>query len=262
MTWLESLFLGFVQGATEFLPVSSSGHLVMSQAILGIDIPGLLFEVAVHVATLVSILLVYRSRVGGLAAGALRGERDAWEYVGLVVVATIPAAVIGILAKDQIETLFDDPRAPGFALLVTGLVLWTSRYALDRGDRDRPTWGAALLIGIAQAFALVPGISRSGSTVVAAMWLGLEAREAAAFSFLMAVPAIGGAAVLQLLDLDPGGASGLPWLVVLAGSVAAGVTGVLAIRTFVAMLANRSFHLFAPYCWVVGAAYLAFLALR
>ncbi len=258
-TW-EALVLGFVQGATEFLPVSSSGHLVMAQAVLSIEIPGVLFEVAVHLATLVSILLVYRARVWELTRGALRRDAEDLRYIGMIVVATIPAGLLGVLAKERIEMLFDNPYAPGFALMVTGLILWSSRWALPRATDERPTWLVALLIGIAQAFALIPGISRSGTTVVVALWLGLEAREAAAFSFLMAVPAIGGAAVLQIPDL--GQAVSLSWPVLAIGGIAAAVTGVLAIRTFVAMLARRSFHLFAPYCWVAGAAYLVFLSVR
>jgi undecaprenyl-diphosphatase len=258
----ESIVLGFVQGATEFLPVSSSGHLVMTQALLGITIPGLTFEIGVHVATLVSILIVYRTRVLELIRGAVTGDQDALQYIGLIVVATVPAGLLGVLAKDRIATLFDNPYVPGVALLVTGGILWSSRWALDRGTETRPTWAAAGLIGIAQAFALIPGISRSGSTVVAAMWLGLNAREAAAFSFLMAIPAVGGAAVLQLLNLETAVAADLPVSILVGGSVMAGITGVLAIRTFVVILARRSFHYFAPYCWVAGLAYLAILALR
>ena len=261
MTWFESVILGIVQGATEFLPVSSSGHLVMAQELLAVRIPGVLFEVAVHVATLVSILLVYRTRVGELVVGVVKGDREALTYAGLIVVATIPAGLLGVFGKDAIERLFDNPWAPGFALLVTGTFLWSSRAVLEKADAPRPTWAAAFLIGIAQAFALVPGISRSGATVVAALWMGVEAREAAAFSFLMALPAIAGAAVLQIPDLGGAEAAALAPGVVLAGSVAAGVTGVLAIRTFNAMLARRSFHFFAPYCWAVGALYLAYLTL-
>jgi undecaprenyl-diphosphatase len=261
MNYFESIVLGIVQGATEFLPVSSSGHLVIAQELLAVRIPGVLFEVAVHVATLVSILLVYRTRVGELLMGALRGDREALTYVGLVCVATVPAGLLGVFAKDSIEALFDNPWAPGVALLVTGLFLWSSRTPLERADAPRPTWVAALIIGVAQACALVPGISRSGATVVAALWLGVEAREAAAFSFLMAVPAVAGAAVLQLPDLGGAQSTSLLPAVVLAGSIAAGVTGVLAIRTFNAMLARRSFHFFAPYCWVVGVLYLGYLAL-
>jgi len=260
MTPWESIVLGIVQGATEFLPVSSSGHLVMAQAVLHIEISGVLFEVAVHVATLVSILFVYRARVAGLTRGALTGDRDALAYVGLLVLATIPAGMLGVAAGDAIEALFDDPWVPGFALLVTGAFLWSSRAALPRAVNARPDARVALLIGIAQAFALVPGISRSGATVVAGLWLGLEAREAAAFSFLMAVPAIAGAAVLQIPALTEGAA--VPGVTLALGGLAAAVTGVLAIRTFVALLGRKAFHLFAPYCWAVGALFLAYLTLR
>ena len=262
MSLWEALVLGFVQGATEFLPVSSSGHLVMAQAVLAIEIPGVAFEVAVHVATLVSILLVYRTRVAELLRGAVARDPEAYRYMGLVVVATIPAGLLGVFAKDRIEALFENPYAPGVALIVTGAFLWSSRAAIERAADERPGWLAALLIGVAQAFALVPGISRSGATVVAAIWLGVEAREAAAFSFLMAVPAIAGAAVLQIPDMAETAGSGLSAAVLMGGSVVAGVTGVLAIRTFVVMLARRSFHFFAPYCWAVAVAYLLFLSLR
>ena len=260
MTPLEAIILGFIQGATEFLPVSSSGHLVIGQTLLGVDSPGVVFEVAVHVATLVSILFVYRTRVGDLAVGAVRRDPAALRYVGLLVVATLPAVVVGLLFEDSVEALFENPVAPGVALIVTGLILWTSRRALPRAKGSVPTWMAALLIGVAQAFAITPGISRSGSTVVAALWLGVAPREAAAFSFLMAVPAISGAAVLQLGELGAGG--GLGWGTLALGSVFAAVTGVLAIRTFVALLARESFHFFAPYCWIVGGLFLAYLALR
>lgn len=261
MTLWESIVLGVIQGATEFLPVSSSGHLVMAQAVLDIEVAGVLFEVAVHVATLVSILFVYRERVGRLASGVLGREREALEYLGLLVVATIPAGLLGVFGGDAIEALFDAPVTAGVALLVTGVVLWSSRAALKGAKDDRPGWGGALLIGIAQMFALVPGISRSGSTVVASLWLGVAPKEAAAFSFLMAVPAIGGAALLQIPDLMEAGTS-LSAAVLVGGGVAAALTGVLAIRTFVLMLARRSFHLFAPYCWLVGAAFLLYLRLR
>lgn len=262
MSLLESLLLGFVQGASEFLPVSSSGHLVMTQVVLGIEVPGVLFEVAVHLATLLSIVVVYRARVRGLVVGAVKGDVDSWRYIGLVALATVPAALLGLLAQSRIEALFEAPLVAGVALLVTGVVLWSSKIPLEHADAPRPAWGAALLIGVAQAVALVPGISRSGATVVAALWLGIEAREAAAFSFLMAVPAMAGAAVLQIPAVQSTGAHGLGLGVIVWGSVMAGLVGVLAIRTFNAMLSRRSFHLFAPYCWVVGSAYLAYLMLR
>jgi undecaprenyl-diphosphatase len=260
MSWWEALVLGVVQGATEFLPVSSSGHLVVFQTVLDITLEGILFEVVVHVATLVSILLVYRARITEIVRGAVSGSRDAWEYIGLVVVATVPAVIVGGLFKSRVEALFDDPWVPGVALLVTGALLWTSRGALKRATAERPVARVALLMGLAQAFALIPGISRSGSTVITGLWLGLEAKEAAAFSFLMAVPAIAGAMVLMLPDLGSGAGPGVLPLVL--GGIAAGVTGVLAIKTFVAMLERKSFFWFAPYCWSVGLLYLIFLAVR
>lgn len=261
MSAWEALILGFVQGATEFLPVSSSGHLVVAQELLDVHIDGVLFEVAVHVATLLSIMLVYRGRIIDLIQGMARRERDAWSYLGLLVAATLPAAVIGLAFEDRLEALFDDPWVPGVAFLVTGVVLWSSRAALAREPSDKPFLRAAILIGFAQAFALIPGISRSGSTVVAALWLGVAPAEAAAFSFLMALPAIGGAAVLQVPDLMAG-APEISTTALLLGGVAAAVTGVLAIRTFVEMLKRRSFHHFALYLWPLGLAFLLWIGLR
>lgn len=260
MSIIEALVLGFVQGATEFLPVSSSGHLVIGQALMDIRIPGVAFEVAVHVATLVSVLLVYRKRVGALLIGALQGDREAWRYGGLLVLATVPAAVVGVGFGNLVEGMFDAPAVAGFALLVTGTFLWTSKGALARGPTKHPGALAALAMGIAQAFAIIPGISRSGATVVLGLWMGVEAEEAAAFSFLMAVPAILGAAVLKAPDLFAGG-SGIPLQSLAVGAAAAAVIGVLAIWTFVAMLRRRAFHRFGPYCWGVGIVFLIFLAL-
>jgi len=258
----EALVLGVVQGATEFLPVSSSGHLVIAQAVLGVDLPGVFFEVAVHVATLVSVLVVYRDRVRSLALGAVRRERSALRYLLLLVLASVPAGVLGVFSEDAVEALFEDPWVVCGALTFTGVLLWSTRAAQRRpGDRTGVHGWSAVLMGVAQAVAIVPGVSRSGSTVVVGLWLGVEAREAAAFSFLMSVPAIGGAALLQLPELAAG-TPGLTWVGLLTGSAAAAATGVLAIRTFVAMLRKGTFHGFAVYCWAVAAAFTAFLALR
>jgi undecaprenyl-diphosphatase len=258
MSLWEALVLGIVQGATEFLPVSSSGHLVLGQELMGLTIPGVVFEVAVHVATLVSILVVYRARVARLIMGAARGQREALQYLGLLVLATIPAAGLGLFFRNAVEAVFDDPAVAGVAFLVTGVVLWTSRGALRRHPEERPTVRSALVMGVAQAFALVPGISRSGTTVVAGLWSGVSGREAAAFSFLMAVPAIAGAALLQLPELR---GAGIPAAPLLAGSAAAAVTGVLAIRSFVALIRNQAFHRFAYYLWPLGAGFLVYLYL-
>jgi undecaprenyl-diphosphatase len=256
----EALVLGVVQGATEFLPVSSSGHLVVGQTLLGVEAPGVSFEIVVHLATLLSVLVVYRERVLRLMAGALRREREAWGYVGLLALATVPAGIVGVLFKDSIEALFDDPRATGIAFMVTGVILWSTRPALARQPDRPPGVRDAVWMGLAQALALVPGISRSGSTVTAGLWSRVDPTEAAAFSFLMSVPAISGAAILQIPDLTTeAGAVGLAALVV--GGIAAAVTGVLAIRTFVVLLEKRAFHHFAIYVALLGIGFLAYLGL-
>jgi undecaprenyl-diphosphatase len=261
VTLWEAILLGALQGATEFLPVSSSGHLVMGQALLAVEIPGILFEVVVHVATLLSVLVVYRLRILELARGALvERSPDALRYVGYLVLATLPVAVVGLVFGDPVEQLFAAPWVVGVALLVTGGILLSSRWALRRPLAPVFGWRVALLIGVAQCLALVPGVSRSGTTVVAALWLGVSPLEAAAFSFLLSIPAIAGAAVLAAPELGQGAAA-VGAVPLVASAVAAAVVGVLAIRTFVAMLRNRSFPAFALYCWAAGLGFLAWLAL-
>lgn len=258
MTIWEAIVLGIVQGATEFLPVSSSGHLVLTQELMGLELPGVVFEVVVHLATLVSILMVYRARVIRLLVGTVRGDRDTLRYVGLLVVASIPAAVPGTFFMEAIEATFNDPVVTGVAFIFTAFVLWSSRLALRREPTGEPTLRTAILMGLAQAFALIPGVSRSGTTVVVGLWNGVAGREAAAFSFLMAIPAIAGAALMQVPELR---ASGVPVLHLVAGSVAAAVTGVLAIQSFVTLLQKQAFHRFSYYLWPLGVGFLAYLAL-
>lgn len=259
MTALEAILLGFIQGATEFLPVSSSGHLVIGQRLLSLDLPGVTFEVAVHVATLLSIVMVYRERLLELLRGVLKGDRDAVKFVLLVGVATIPAGLVGVFLGDFVEGLFEDPRVTGLALLATGTFLWTTKAAIARGEDRSVTWAMAVLIGLAQAFAIMPGISRSGATFTAAVWLGIRPERAAEFAFIMAVPAIAGAGVLQARELGEGMTLGGATL--LLGGIAAAVTGVLAIRLFLVLLQRRAFHRFALYCWAVGLLFLASLTL-
>lgn len=260
MTVLEALLLGILQGATEFLPVSSSGHLVIGQAMLGIRLPGVFFEVAVHVATLLSVVVVYRHRVAGLAVGAARGEGDARRYLALLAVGTLPIAAAGLALKGAVEEIFEEPPLVALALVVTGLLLWTTKWTAPRARGARVSWRDAVLIGVVQAGALVPGISRSGATVAMALFLGIRTDRAAEFSFLLAVPAILGAAILQL----PGfiaGETGVTPAGAAAGFAAAAVTGVLAIWSFLALLRAHVFHRFALYCWAVGGFLLLYLGL-
>ena len=260
MNPFEAFVLGIVQGLTEFLPVSSSGHLVLGQALFGVELPGVVFEVTVHVATLCAVCWVYRGRVAAMVRGACTADRASMRDVGLLAVATLPAAAVGVGLRDALEPTFERPVLAATMLLVTGAVVWSIRHLSRRATGARPTAGGALAIGLAQAAAILPGISRSGSTVAAAAAAGVEPRRAAEFSFLLSIPAIGGAAVLQAPDLGEAGlAVGvLPLAVAFAASA---LSGVFAIRIFLRMLERRVFHRFAWYCWFVGGGYLAAAAI-
>jgi len=248
---LDSILLGIVQGLTEFLPVSSSGHLVLAQEILDAHLgQGILFEVAVHVATLVAILIFYRRRVVKLAYGTLTRNRDALEYVGKLVVGTLPAIVVALLFRDLIEKQFDSLLGVGICLIITGFIVWSTRFTNKHEGDDEPSWKAALLIGCVQAFAILPGISRSGSTVAAGLALGLHPLAAAEFSFMLGMIAMAGAGILmlpELTSLDPALLTSIA-----AGSVAALISGLAALAAFVWLLRTQRFYIFAWYAWVVG----------
>ena len=246
--------LGLVQGLTEFLPVSSSGHLVLVGAALGAEQEGILFEVAVHAATLLAVLVFYRARVAGLVSGALRGDADAWRYGLKLGVATLPAVVAVVAARGFFEELYESIAPVGLALCVTGMLVYSTRWTLPQAHREEPGWGAALLIGVAQAVAIVPGISRSGATVSAALALGVAPAAAAEFSFLMSVIAILGAVVLQIPELGSVSSEGL-WAIGVGGVVAL-ASGLAALALFVRMLRSQAFHRFAWYAWPLGVLVL------
>jgi undecaprenyl-diphosphatase len=252
----QAFILGIVQGLTEFLPVSSSGHLVLADALLGLDTPGVVVVIALHLATLLAVCWVYRRRIGGLIVGVLRADRESLKYVGLIGLASVPAAVIGIGFLDLLGETFERPVVAAAFLLVTGSIIWTLRASASRENlREAVTAKDAIGVGLAQALALLPGISRSGSTVAAGTGLGVHPTVMAEFSFLMSLPAIGGAAILQAPALSAaGGAIGVGPLAV--GFLAALGAGIVAIRWFLGMLERRTFHRFAYYCWAVGLLYL------
>lgn len=256
---IEAILLGLVQGLTEFFPVSSSGHLAMLQALMGgRESGGLLFEVGVHVATLVAIACFYRARILELLRGFFAREAATLEYVGKLAVGTLPAVVVGLGAKDFIEAQFSNPVVVGVALLVTGGIVMSTRWTAPRAEAAVPGWGAALLIGCAQAMAILPGISRSGSTVAMALVLGVAPLAAAEFAFLLGIIAIAGAAVLMLPDLQHAEASALADLA--WGGGAALASGLVAIWLFVRMLDRQLFHHWAWYCWAAGGAFLFWAA--
>jgi undecaprenyl-diphosphatase len=255
MTLWQGILLGLVQGVTEFLPVSSDGHLVLAGALAGVSTPGVFVEVALHVATLGAVLVVYGGRLGRLALGVPRGNREDIRYVALLVLATLPAVAVGLFLKHAVEQTFDSLWWAGGGFLVTGTVLWTTRRRTGEGSVPSP--GAAVAIGVGQALAILPGVSRSGLTVSAGLWARLRPVDAAAFSFLMAIPAIIGAAILEAPEAaaDIHRVGVVPLLVSCAVAFA---TGIWAIRLLVALLGRGRFYVFAPYCWAVGLFTLAY----
>jgi undecaprenyl-diphosphatase len=257
---LEAIVLGIVQGITEFLPVSSSGHLVLAQKLMSISVEGVELEVAVHLATLLAIVFYYRSRLVALFTGLVRGgqeRRKAVWYAVFLVVGSIPAGAVGILLKDRIEDAFESPLFAAAMLCVTGAILLSTRLVPGRGKLDLSPV-SAILVGCAQALAILPGISRSGSTVSTGLWAGVEGRKAAEFSFLLAVPAIAGAGLVTFL----GGEDLHFHLKTLAPAFAASlVSGYLSLILLVRIIEKGKLFWFGPYCLVVGGAFLVFLGL-
>jgi undecaprenyl-diphosphatase len=259
VSFFDAVVLGLVQGLTEFLPVSSSGHLVMAQTFLGIPAPGVFLEVALHVATLLSVAVVYRRRLAELAVGAVRRDREALRYLGLLVLATVPVGLIGYFFEDAIEVAFDTPAVTGFMLLLTGFILWSTTWGSRERTHDQPRTGHAIAMGFAQCLALLPGVSRSGSTIAAGLWTGVKGERAAEFSFLMSLPAVGGAAVLQAVRLEGQIVVTPPLATALLVSLMAGI---VAIKSLVWLVRRQGFHHFAWYVWGVGLFFLAYLQLR
>ncbi len=256
---LDILLLAVVQGLTEFLPVSSSGHLVLLQSLLGHHDGDLFLDIVLHTGTLGSVLVVYRREVLRL----LRLDGPARGYVLALAVGTVPAVLVGLLLKDTVEAAFASPVFAAAGLLVTGVVLLSTRAAsspTDPSDTWQPRPVAlkkALLIGCAQAVAICPGISRSGSTIGASLWLGLPRAEAARFSFLLSVPAIAGALVLHLLDGDLATRSGPVSLAL--GALVALAVGLLAIRWTALAVVQQHFWKFSFYVIPLGLVVLAVL---
>jgi undecaprenyl-diphosphatase len=254
VTLWQGIILGLVQGLTEFLPVSSSGHLRVLEVVTGVQTPGLFVEVALHVATLASVLVVYGNRLWGIARGALTLRAQDLRMTGLLFLGTLPAGVVGVLLHESMGEA--SLVAVGLGFLVTGLVNWSTRACT--GERREPTVGGATGVGCAQAVAAVfRGVSRSGSTVAAGLWGGLSPAAAAEFSFLLAVPVIAGAALLESRHITSGVAA--VGAVPLAVSfVIAFVAGLWSIRFLVRLLKRGRFFAFAPYNWAIGLLTIAY----
>jgi len=273
VTLLQGFILGVVQGVTEFLPISSSAHLVLVPRVLGWKFdPGyaFVFDVLVQTGTLVAVIVFYAgtlARMTSAAWGGLRRRRPFADPLGrlawLILLATVPAALAGVLLHDLVESAFDSPTAVSFFLLVTAALLaGAEQFGRPRRSLDELHWRDALTIGAVQALALFPGISRSGSTISAGLFRGLLRPESARFSFLMSIPVMLGAAVVglkDLADLSPEFTSLAPLAV---GFVTSAIVGYLLIRWLLAYLAGHRLTVFAVYCFIVGTAGLVLSWLR
>ncbi len=265
---LHAIFLGIVQGLTEFLPISSSGHLVLFQSLFGMKKPEVFFDVSVHVGTLVAVCVFFGRDLRQMALafsprstwscerGALwdrLGRVPEMRLFGLILVGSVPTALLGLLLRPMAEMLFSSVRLVGIMLLVTGFLLWLTRRvkAGGRSCGELSLWDG-ICVGIMQGLAILPGMSRSGATITMGLFKGLDRETAVRYSFLLSIPAILGAMVLQVADART---EELPpiWPTAL-GACVAGVVGYVALRVLIGVVKKGDLYRFAFYCWPVGVA--------
>jgi undecaprenyl-diphosphatase len=261
VTVLQALVLGVLQGLAEFLPISSSAHLTLAPWLFHWRDPGLAFDVALHFGTLLAVLWYFRAQWAALIGAAVnivahrRIETEEERRVVFLIVATIPGAIAGLALEKYAESAFRDPRLVATVLIIMGVVLW---WVDKRAAQDRPLqsmrWADAILIGLAQMFAIIPGVSRSGSTITAGRALRLTREGAAVFSFLMSMPIIAAASLLKLPHVLETEGLDAPLVV---GVVASALSGWLAISVLLRFVVRRSYGVFAIYRVVVGLIVLA-----
>jgi undecaprenyl-diphosphatase len=260
LSFFAIIILGVIQGVTEFFPVSSSGHLVLFQNLFGLKEPQIFVDVMLHVGTLISLVVFLRQELLRLFKGFLLLVKKPQEHYAdpsvkllfSLAVASIPTALMGYFFSDFFESLFASLRTVGVALVFTGCFLFLTRWARPR---KRNFLAHPFIIGVLQGAAIVPGFSRSGLTIGGAMFLGWKREDAARFSFLLSIPAIGGAALFQLRKIDPGSQ---PWPIILTGVAVSAVVGYIALSLLVSVINRGKFHVFSYYCFMIGIAAIAF----
>lgn len=272
MSVAKGFLLGIIQGFTEFLPISSSGHLVVLQRVLGLDLPGITFEVVVHFGTLLAVVAVYFEDVYKMTRAFFGswssfGDRSTWPTLWknpdfrlamLIIIGTVPTVAIALIFEPLFRGFYESVRAVGVFWLITGTVLW---LVTRTGVKGKGIAGIgmldALFVGAFQGAAIAPGLSRAGLTVAAGLWAGLERRTAANFSFLLSLPAVFGALILDLPNIFSAGAGGSPAGVLLAGLAASLISGYLAIKLFLRLIGTGQLFYFALYTWAAGLLVLA-----
>lgn len=245
---VEVLILSVLQGVAEFLPISSSGHLALGKSLLGLGEAGLRLDIALHVGTLVAVVVFYGAVIRRILI------RQEWSYVLKVLLSAVPIGFVGLLFKDQLEATFDSTRAVGGCLMATGLLLTATRF-LPRGE-GTVSFLSAVGMGLAQAVAILPGVSRSGMTLAAARLAGVEAERAAEFSFLMSAPPIVGAALLEIVrgvGVAEPVVGEVSWELCAVGALVAAIVGYFSLSFLLRSLKSDKFWLFGPYCLLAGA---------
>jgi len=260
MTFTQAVALGTLQGATEFLPVSSSGHLAIAQHFLsGFSQPGILFDVLLHLGTMLAVMIYFRADLCRLLVAPWNHSdsgRSDRKLLLLLIVASVPTAIIGLAGKDLAESLFENMPVVAGGLLLSGALLFAAeKLRKNSPARTDLNFGDALLTGTLQGLAIIPGLSRSGSTISGLLMRGVDGDTAARFSFLLALPAVFGAALLSLRDFNAVPAGELP--IYVAGAAAAFVTGLVSIHFLLAIIRRRRLMLFALYCALAGMTLLA-----
>jgi len=261
MELLKAILLGIVQGLTEFLPISSSGHLVIGSQLLAFNDPGIAFEVLLHLGTLLAVVVAFRRDIlimvkAFFSSQSQRQEdellQQAFRWNFYIILATLPAVFVGLFLKDHIEQIFNTTLITYVMLAVTGTIMLLTLRLQKRGGQV--TASRSLLIGIAQAIAILPGLSRSGSTIFTGMVLGVQRETAARFSFIMSIPAILGAAVLKLSDMIASPPAQNELLYLGAGTLASAISGYFAIILLMRVVRKGQLHWFGYYCLMVSAA--------
>jgi len=265
---LTAILLGIVEGLTEFVPVSSTGHLILASELFGYDAAQWsMFNVVIQLGAILAVVVLYWKTFWNVGMGVLRLERQGLNFARNILVAFLPSAVLGLLLKDYIDVLLGSPSVVGWALLVGGVAILgiekVAKPGADVGVAELPL-KQAIGVGFAQCLAMIPGVSRSGATIMGALAMGVGRKTAAEFSFFLAVPTMVGASALELLDSRDklAAAGGVGWGEIAIGFVVSFVVALAVIRAFVAYVSRHGFAPFAWYRIVVGAAAIAWLALR
>lgn len=269
MDIIDSFLLGLIQGLTEFLPISSSGHLVLGEALLGGKIDkNITFEVVVHFGTLCSILVYYHKKIADILGSlwellkhpASFSDKAATDnnikLSGFILLSMIPALIVGLTMKETIENIFLNPFMVSMMLLITGVILYLTKYRDVFPNHMNSS--RAFGIGLAQAFAILPGISRSGSTISLGLYLGIKREEVANFSFLMVIPVIAGAMLLEIKDMVEVGIQAQAVWSLTVGFLTSFISGYFALKYLIILLQQKGIHPFAWYCWILGTVGLIY----